>query len=210
MLSPVEVVYVGLHLGEIKGDIMKRRDLLLSGAALALSPTTAWARPANWAQPVDLQGVGNLHQVTDKLYRGAQPTRKGFKNLERTLKITTVVDLQVQHSDLPQGEGTSMTFVKAPMVAWHVNDDDGDQLVRALRLIRQGTKSGKVFVHCTHGADRTGTVMALWRMTEQDWSASDAISELENGGYHFHDIFSGIPKYLKKVDVAALRARVDG
>jgi protein tyrosine/serine phosphatase len=189
---------------------MKRRDLLLGGLACALAPNSAWARPANWAKPVALPGVKNLHRVTDNLYRGAQPTRKGFKNLERDLNITTVLDLQVKHSDLPQGEDTKMKFVTAPMVAWHVNDDDGEQLVRALRLIRSGMTSGRIFVHCTHGADRTGTVMALWRMTEQDWSASDAISELENGGYHFHDIFSGIPKYLKKVDVAALRARVDG
>jgi protein tyrosine/serine phosphatase len=101
-----------------------------------------------------------------------------------------------------------LTFVKSPMVAWHVNDDDGEQLVRALRLIRLGMTTGKVFVHCTHGADRTGTVMALWRMVEQNWSAADAIAELEGGGYHFHDIFAGIPKYLKKVDVTVLRNRV--
>jgi hypothetical protein len=189
---------------------MKRRNLLIGGMSIAIAPTTAWSRPANWAQPVDLPGVGNLHRVTDTLYRGAQPTRKGFKNLERKLDITTVLDLQVQHSDLPQGEGTGLKFVKAPMVAWHVNDDDSDQLVRALRLIRQGMKTGKVFVHCTHGADRTGTVMALWRMVEQEWSAANAIAELEDGGYHFHDIFSGIPKYLRKVDAAAVRARVDG
>jgi protein tyrosine phosphatase len=210
MLTPVEAVYVRLHLWEIKGDIMQRRDLLLGGLSLATVPSAAEARPANWAQTVELPGVDNLHRVTDRLYRGAQPTRKGFSNLEQKLKITTVLDLQVKHSDLPQGEGTKMRFVKAPMVAWHVNDDDGEQLVHALRLIRSGSKSGKVFVHCTHGADRTGTVMALWRMVEQNWTAADAIEEMENGGYHFHDIFSGIPKYLKRVDVAAFRARLDG
>jgi protein tyrosine/serine phosphatase len=189
---------------------MKRRNLLLGALTLTAVPSAVEARPANWAQPMALEGVGNLHRVTENLYRGAQPTRKGFRNLEQKLKITMVVDLQVQHSDLAQGEGAKLKFVKAPMVAWHVNDDDGDQLVRALRLIRQGMTSGKVFVHCTHGADRTGTVMALWRMVEQHWSAADAIAELEGGGYHFHEIFSGIPKYLKKVDVAALRARVNG
>jgi protein tyrosine/serine phosphatase len=189
---------------------MLRRNLLLGTMALMAAPMQASARPANWAQPVELSGVGNLHRVTDRLYRGAQPTRKGFNSLEQKLKITTVLDLQVKHSDLPQGEGTKMAFVNAPMVAWHVNDDNGAQLVHALRLIRQGMTSGKVFVHCTHGADRTGTVMALWRMVEQHWTATDAIAELKGGGFHFHDIFSGIPKYLKTVDVAALRMRVNG
>jgi protein tyrosine/serine phosphatase len=189
---------------------MKRRNLLRGGLALAIAPGKAFARPANWAVPVDLGGVGNLHRVTQTLYRGAQPTRKGFQNLEHSLKITTVLDLQVRHSDLPQGEATAMKFVKAPMVAWHVDDDDGAQLVHALRLIRSGMKTGKVFVHCTHGADRTGTVMALWRMVEGGWSADEAIAEMQDGGYNFHDIFSNIPKYLRTVDVTHFRARVYG
>jgi Tyrosine phosphatase family len=210
MLSPVEVVYVGLHLGKIKGHSMDRRNLLLGGLAVAMLPHAAEARPAKWAQPVDLPGVGNLHRVTQMLYRGAQPTRKGFMNLEQILKIGTVLDLQVKHSDLSQGEGTGLIFVTSPMVAWHVNDDDGAQLVRALRLIHKGLSSGRVFVHCTHGADRTGTVMALWRMVEQGWAADEAIAEMRDGGFNFHEIFSGIPKYLKQVDVAAFRARVYG
>lgn len=189
---------------------MNRRVALLTGLATAMVPATADARPANWAQPVDLEGVGNLHRVTSRLYRGAQPTRKGFVNLEQRLGITTVLDLQVQHSDLPQGEGTAMKFVKSPMLAWHVDDDDGAQIVHALKLIRAGLTSGKVFVHCTHGADRTGTVMAAWRMVEQHWTAEQALAEMQDGGFHFHPIFSGIPKYLKTVDVPALRARVAG
>lgn len=204
------MVYVGLHLDEIKSEIMKRRTVLLAGLSSILLPRLAFARPEIWAQPVNLSGVSNLHRVTDKLYRGAQPKRKGFKNLEQKLGITTVLDLQVQHSDLPQGEGTHLKFVKAPMVAWHVNDDDGEQIVRALKLIRKGTANGKVFVHCTHGADRTGTVMAAWRMVEQDWTAEEALAEMVEGGFHFHSIFSGIPKYLRTLDVTTLRTRVDG
>jgi protein tyrosine/serine phosphatase len=189
---------------------MHRRQFLIGTLALVSQALESHARPSQWAEPVRLSGVDNLHRVTENLYRGAQPTRKGFQNLEMKLKITTVLDLQVQHADAPLGEGTKLKFVKSPMVAWHVDDNHGDKLVRALRLIKSGIKSGKVFVHCTHGADRTGTVMALWRMMEQNWSADDAIDELRDGGFNFHSIFANIPKYLETVDIEALRLRVDG
>jgi tyrosine-protein phosphatase SIW14 len=191
---------------------LKRREFLCAAIALSATASTAVARPEFWAQPVKLKGVNNLHRVTNTLYRGAQPSRIGFVNLEGKLAIATVLDLQVRHDrdDKVLASDTHLKLVKVPMVAWNVDDDDGEQLVKALKLIREGIKTGKVFVHCTHGADRTGIVMALWRMVEQDWTAEQAMAEMRNGGFHFHELFSGIPKYLMKVDIAALRQRIDG
>jgi hypothetical protein len=55
-------------------------------------------RPSNWAQPVKLDGAPNLHKVTDKLYRSAQPSAEGMKNL-KNLGIKTIINLRAFHSE---------------------------------------------------------------------------------------------------------------
>ena len=44
--------------------------------------TNSPSRPANWAQKIERPGLPNLHQVTTNLFRGAQPTAEGMKELE--------------------------------------------------------------------------------------------------------------------------------
>ena len=57
------------------------------------APADASVRPENWAEPITLEGVPNLHRLTDFLYRSEQPTALGFKNLEK-LGIRTVINLR--------------------------------------------------------------------------------------------------------------------
>src|SRR5262249_50190175 len=40
-----------------------------------------------------------------------------------------------------------------------------------------------VFVHCRQGADRTGTLVALYRMLLQDWSFGDVYREMREHGF---------------------------
>ena len=44
-------------------------------------------------------------------------------------------------------------------------------------------------MHCQQGADRTGTMMAFYRIAVQGWPKDDAIAEMKNGGYGFHSIW---------------------
>src|SRR4030042_1300549 len=72
-------------------------SLLLSGVALVLifgvragGPATATSRPDYWATPLQRKGLPNLHQVTPTLYRGAQPTAVGMRQLQ-AIGIKTVL-----------------------------------------------------------------------------------------------------------------------
>lgn len=57
-------------------------SLLLAGLAVAFRLDAAETnRPASWAQPVKLDGVPNLYRVNSNLYRSAQPTAEGMRNL---------------------------------------------------------------------------------------------------------------------------------
>jgi protein tyrosine phosphatase (PTP) superfamily phosphohydrolase (DUF442 family) len=158
-----------------------------------------WARSPDWAQAVNYAGAPNLHKVTDGLYRGAQPTKEGFKNLER-LGIKTVVNLRSLHAD--DLRGTSLKGVRIRMEAW---DPEFEQIVRVMNILSDPS-GAPYFVHCQHGADRTGMVMAVYRMAVQSWSKDDAITEMIDGGYGFHPVWIEIPKFLRRLDVEKVKA----
>ena len=50
-------------------------------------------RPANWAMPLKEPGLSNFYEVTTNLYRGAQPTVLGMKEL-KALGIKTILNLR--------------------------------------------------------------------------------------------------------------------
>ncbi|MDR1579722.1 MAG: tyrosine-protein phosphatase [Synergistaceae bacterium] len=166
---------------------------------IAFAAPLAWAGNPNWAKAVRLAGVPNLHRVTDNLYRGAQPAEEGFKNLER-LGIKTVVNLRSLHAD--DLRGTSLKGVRIRMEAW---DPEFGQIVRVMSILSD-PDGAPYFVHCQHGADRTGMVTAVYRMAVQGWSKDEAIAEMTDGGYGFHAVWTDIPKFLRKLDVERVKA----
>lgn len=179
-------------------------SLPASQTADAADTTTDAPRPQWWAQPVALEGVPNLHRISGRLYRSAQPTTSGFQALE-TLGIHTVLNLRQYHDDDDEAAGTQLVLKHR----WVNTGDFGDtEMLDALQTI--ATAREPVLVHCWHGADRTGTVIALYRMVCQGWNREQALDELQHGGYGYHAMFDNIPAYLRQVDVGKLRRQVNG
>jgi protein tyrosine phosphatase (PTP) superfamily phosphohydrolase (DUF442 family) len=173
---------------------------LLLFAAIALADSTAVKRPANWAQPLKLEGVPNLFKVSETLYRSAQPDSLGMKNLQQ-LGIKTVVNLRSFHTDRDELGQTGLAREHIYMVAWH---PEKKEAVRFLKIV---TDTGKVPVlfHCQHGSDRTGTMCAVYRVAVQGWTKEDAIREMTQGGYGFHRVFSNLPKWIRALDIEQIR-----
>lgn len=160
-------------------------------------------RPDHWAKPIQLGGVPNLHKVDDHLYRSGQPTKAGMKNLEK-LGIKTIVNLRSFHSDRDEIEGTALGLVHITMKAWHPEDRE---IIRFLNIAADKEKQ-PVLVHCWHGADRTGTMCALYRIAVQGWSKEAAIREMTEGGYDFHPVWTNLIRYIKKLDIPSLKTRL--
>ena len=89
------------------------------------------------------------------------------------------------------------------MEAW---DADEDEIVKSLRIVTDKTKA-PVFAHCQHGADRTGTMVATYRIVVQGWTREEAIREMRQGPFGFHEIWTGLPGFLKALDVEKLRRK---
>ena len=170
----------------------------------APATTTVNTRNIKWAVPVVLEGVPNLHRITDTLYRSEQPTQLGFRNLEK-LGIRTVINLRFFNDDEDEARGTALTLHRVKILTWRAGDD---HVVKVMRLLRQ-KENGPFLIHCQHGADRTGLMSAMYRMLEENWTAQEALEELIDGGYGFHSLWKNIRRYVLEADVSRLRAAVD-
>lgn len=173
------------------------------GAPSAAAAVPQATRDPRWAPPLTQPGLPNLHRVAPTLYRGAQPEAAGFRAVQ-ALGVKTVINLRSLHSDRDLLAGTTLGYEHLPMVAWEA---DEDALLAFLRIATDPTKQ-PVLVHCQHGADRTGTAIALYRMVIEGWSRQDAIREMTEGGFGFHPEWHNLIEFLERVDVERLRRRL--
>lgn len=159
------------------------------------------ARPDTWARPLAEPSLPNLHQVSPTIYRSAQPESGAHEALQR-LGVRSVISLRFRgdRADLLPG----VRRIHAPIESWDV---DHPEVMRALRALVDPDNQ-PVLLHCRHGADRTGTVIAAYRMVVEGWSAEEAIEEMREGGYNYHAIWRNMVRYLRRLDVAAARAEL--
>ncbi len=182
---------------------MKTRLTISIGCVLACtvllgdSPTN---RPASWAQAVTLDGVPNLHQVSTNLYRSAQPTAEGMQNIKKK-GVATVVNLRSFNSDRNEIGGTGLAYEHIYMKAWH---PERKEIIRFLQIATNPQKT-PVLVHCQHGADRTGTMCALYRIAVQGWTKEEAIREMTQGEFGFHEVWQNLPSWIADLDIESIR-----
>ena len=150
-------------------------------------------RPATWAEKMERAGLPNLHRVDAKLYRSAQPTAEGMTNLV-ALGVKTVVNLRDNHSDSDEIGGLPLAAKRIEIATWNPKVEQ----VKAFLAIMDDTNAVPVLVHCQHGADRTGTMCALYRILRQNRKVEDAITEMKDGGYGYHSIWFHLPRFIRK------------
>jgi uncharacterized protein (TIGR01244 family) len=135
-----------------------------------------------WAVSVQAPGVPNLHEVNERIYRGAQPTAEGWHSLAK-LGIKTVIDLRQESPRSSKAEeqtveAAGMRYVNVPLSdIWAPSDK---QMAKVLALVDDS--ASPVFVHCRRGADRTGTVIACYRIAHDGWSNREALREATSYG----------------------------
>jgi tyrosine-protein phosphatase SIW14 len=150
-----------------------------------------WISPAFGQDP---SGVVNFHQVNDHVYRGAQPSLKGIEELAK-LGVKTIIDLRepggrADH-EKQAVEALGMQYVHVPLNGYRA--PTADQVAKLLGLLSD-TSPGPVFVHCRRGADRTGTIIACYRMVHDHWDNKKALNEAISFGMSWTE--RGMQKYI--------------
>jgi protein tyrosine/serine phosphatase len=125
----------------------------------------------------------------------------------RALGFRRIISLRSFHSDEAVLAGSGIVQERIPINTWNIKDED---MIAALKALRDVDHDGPVLIYCQHGADRTGLVSALYRVVFQGWTKRQAEDELLDGGYGFHPIWANIKRYLEQVDVEWLRRQVKG
>ena len=180
------------------------RNVFRLGIMLFAFLITAEAEPEKnakaWAKAIDLEGVPNLHQVSPTLYRSAQPSAAGMRNLKNK-GVKTVISLRAFHSDNDELEGCGLGYEPIRMKTWHPERED---VVRFLKLATD-PKRAPLLVHCQHGADRTGTMCAVYRIAVQGWTKEEALKEMTEGDFGFHPVWENLRQWIDGLDIDAIR-----
>jgi len=132
----------------------------------------AQTAPANTEPP-----LRNFQMVDQGVYRGAEPTAEGFRQLAR-MGIHTVLDLRAEGGRATlEGKlvrSLGMQYVNVPLAGYQAPTQQ--QITTALGILQDSTLA-PVVVHCRRGADRTGTIVALYRIVHDHWTNQQALDE---------------------------------
>lgn len=148
------------------------------------------------AQKLTVAGIPNAGQISGALFRGAQPSAQGLAELKK-IGVTTIVDLRGNAGEVrwerQQAESLGLHFVNIPILGWSSPTDS--QVAQFLKLFDDPNQ--KIFVHCRYGQDRTGVMVAAYRIAAQNWTADQALLEMNSFGFHYH-LYPWMRSYVRK------------
>lgn len=145
----------------------------------------AFAAPAYAQQAQRYEELPNFKQVSERLYRGGQPKRGGFDRLSK-MGIKAVINLRAAdaraRADEARARAAGLHYFNVPMPV-HARPAN-HQIERVLSIINN-PEHNSVFIYCRRGADRTGTVIAVYRIENDGWTIDRAQEEANEGGMFF-------------------------
>ncbi len=149
-------------------------------AVVALIFVSLAASPAAQPNPstrLDNIRIDNFGKINDNYYRGAQPEASDYGDLA-ALGIRTVIDLTRDGSNDEPGlvERAGMKFYRIPLTT--SDRPDPGAVSHFLELVNDRVNQ-PVYVHCQGGRHRTGAMTAVYRMTEDGWTADRAYAEMK-------------------------------
>jgi protein tyrosine phosphatase (PTP) superfamily phosphohydrolase (DUF442 family) len=181
-----------------RGALAGLLALVLCGTACLhhTSPTPTGNPLHPMGSRLTVAGIPRFAQVTPNLYRGGQPGADGLGALEK-MGVGVVIDLRGGHSKVEDAAVTKlgMQYIS---ISSHCPFPTDKPWARFLAVMREN-EGKKVFVHCRLGDDRTGIAVALYRISEQGWTADEALAEMKRFGFSpvHHLICPGLTSYVK-------------
>jgi len=164
-----------------------------SGAKDPVVQATAEIQSSDPSTPPNFRLVSSSAQI----YRSARPGRGGLKQLKNR-GIKTILNLEeFLESGLEsiEARGLGITDINVPMSG--LGAPSFEQLDRALTVMTDPNLPHPLLVHCRLGEDRTGIVVAAYRVVVEDVPAAQAAREAVSiGCCHFLMASDQVEKFL--------------
>lgn len=159
----------------MRGQLVKLRAISVAVILLAATLGASSREPKEEVLP-------NFHQINEQLYRGAQPLSGGMNELA-TLHIKTVINLRGEDektsAEEAEARAAGLHYFSVPLPGLSRPKDE--QVEKVLAIIND-SQNWPVFIHCHHGEDRTGTIIAVYRITHDGWTSEQAKKEAKKYG----------------------------
>ncbi|MBN2242651.1 MAG: tyrosine-protein phosphatase [Acidobacteria bacterium] len=158
-----------------------RRRLHGSVFTLFILLLLAGPLPATWAgESADIPEklLPRFRKVDESLYRGGMPEEEGFHLLKK-MGIKTVVNFRNDNDERQLVESLGMKNIHIPLTAKTGIDVYS---IREFFKVLGHAGNYPVFVHCRRGADRTGAMIAFYRIAFQGWDPERAYREARDIG----------------------------
>ena len=150
---------------------------------------------ANWTKKIEKCHLKNFYQIDSLVYRSEQPRHRSMIELKQ-MGIMKIMNLRNFKKDDWRSRGTNLKLEHIAINTWRMNKEE---LIRATKVLLQAHEP--ILVHCLHGSDRTGAVIACYRICKYNWPIEKAINEMVNGGYGFHKkTFQNIIQLLNEIN----------
>ncbi len=138
--------------------------------------------------------IDNFGRVAPGITRGGQPSDKALELMAKD-GVKTIVDLRMTGIGTVNEEAAAkhlgMNYVHIPMTLLTPNKD---QVAKFLDVVNKPANL-PVFIHCRQGADRTGTLCAIYRRKVQGWDFDKTYAEMRE--HHFKPFLLGMKDLVK-------------
>jgi protein tyrosine/serine phosphatase len=136
----------------------------------------------------------NFHPVNSNLYRGGQPEIGGLEQLKK-LGVKTIINLRDDderaRAEKAEAESMGFRYFNIPFASF---DRPSDKAVDEVLKLIDTQENSPLFIHCKRGSDRTGTVIAIYRIEHDGWDGEKAKAEAKRYGMGFWQV--GMKDYI--------------
>ncbi len=126
--------------------------------------------------------IRNFDRVNDHIYRSGEPSTVGLQELG-AMGIKRVIDLREKSGatafEKETLEKLGIKYTNIPFTGFAA---PSDQQVQSVLKLLTDNDSSPVLVHCWRGKDRTGTVIACYRIQHDGWDNRRALAEAKEHG----------------------------
>jgi protein tyrosine/serine phosphatase len=166
--------------------------------------------------PITSKDVCNFHQVDAQIYRGGRPRSSAYPKFV-DFGIRTILNLEEKeyaeseravvdelNLGLPPEKQIQLVSIPIGPAEIETKEVPPEHVKKIFEEIRDAKRP--IFIHCYHGKDRTGAIVAIYRMLMNQKSVSEAYDEAFHYGFSLedHGLSKTVDRYKSEKKLKAL------